>query len=219
MPQQQLTEFQKNTARRFSNDKTGKSLLKLGRLELAQGKTLLHLPRILDAAAAMFQGGMSRSAVETIVITYTTAMIKKAEAKVKRAEAKAKASENSSDHSGPWWTADLDSQLLEFYDGITQEAAAAKLMEVVAEMGKISSFPIKNTTFAEEMSRLQSEPKLTRRKQIMEFHDTVREAMRQRLIRLDNLRKQADWDAIIEASIENLDDDEDENHNKQLKNQ
>ena len=141
---------------------------------------MIDSPKLLDAAAAMFEANITPSTIFNMVHhtaqAYQLAIAKDLSRKRRGRPPKQR------------WTAEQDSALLEYYDQGTQESAIADFKVYFKE--EIFTMTVKASSLAEQHQLAKKRETSDQRKvRIERFHRSIDEAIRQRLMYLKKLRE------------------------------
>lgn len=191
MRQTKLTANQKATGRRLSVPaKTAlKNLMSVERAY--QNGSIDDAPKLLDAAAVMFEANTDFATICNMVRhtaqAYQLAIEKDRSRKRRGRPPKLR------------WTAEQDAALLEYYDQGTQESAISDFKAHFKE--ELSTLPIKGSSLAHQHQLVKKRETTDQRKvRIERFQRSVDEVIRQRLMQLKKLRD----DDLLVADFEEV---------------
>ncbi|NEH44765.1 hypothetical protein GR215_23245 [Rhizobium leguminosarum] len=182
MRQTELTPVQKATARRLSAP--AKSAVKgLILAEREQYGGLTDAPRLLDAAAAMFESNVNASTIFNMVRHTAHAFTLSIE--------KDKSRKRRGRPSKQRWTVEQDEALLRYYDDAgTLESAVADFNSDFREA--VFTMSVGKSSLADEHQLVKNWKNADRRnKRLERFQQSINEVIRQRLMRLMKQREDA----------------------------
>lgn len=180
MKQTELTHAQKATARRL-NTVTRAALRSLISAERERLGGITDAPRLLEAAAAMFESSNVKTSTIFKMVQHTADAFRLSLEKDQRKKRRGRPPKDR-------WTAEQDEALLGYYDIGTQESAISDFNNDFKDA--VFTMPVGSSSLAREFERVKTWKNFDRReKRIERFQRPVNEVIRQRLMRLIRQRE------------------------------
>jgi hypothetical protein len=191
MRQTELTANQKATGRRLSVP-ARTALKNLMSVERAyQDGSIGDAPKLLDAAAVMFEANTDFATICNMV-RHTAQAYQLAIEQDRSRKRRGRPPK-------PRWTAEQDAALLEYYDQGTQESAISDFKAYYKE--EIFTMPVKGSSLADQHQLVKNRETVDQRKvRIERFQRSIDEVIRQRLMHLKKLRE----DDLLIANFEEV---------------